>query len=95
MTDERFCPFDECWQGRCGEKLVEDEEFCVRHAKQRCWCGVQAVKNCSIASSLVCGQPTCAEHECHHIAGGMTGSSGVLHSEKGHAQYMAWKEAQK
>lgn len=91
MSDEQFCPFDEAWMGRCGKELDKGIDFCPKHLGQKCWCGEQAVKNCSMASSLVCGAPTCGEHECAHVSHGMTGSEGMKHNEKGHAQWETWK----
>jgi hypothetical protein len=38
--------------------------------------------------------PTCAEHECASVAGGLTGSHGFKHSKRGHEQYKQWREGQ-
>lgn len=86
------CRFDECWVGTCNAEVVDGEDFCEKHLGQKCWCGEQATRNCSIACSFVCGAPLCDEHECKCIAGGLTGSHGNKHSEKGYRQWEEWKE---
>ena len=85
------CVFDECWVGRCKADGEGDPPLCGSHRGRKCWCGAQAVKNCSVASSFVCGMPTCADHECQAVAYGLTGSHGAKHSKKGHAQWLEWK----
>jgi len=90
------CIFDRAWQSKCGAPAEGDPPLCDVHRgkRYRCWCGAQAVKECNIASSLVCGMPTCAEHECASVAGGLTGSHGFKHSKRGHEQYKQWREGQ-
>jgi hypothetical protein len=90
------CVFDEAWRGKCGKPASGEPALCEKHRdaeRYSCWCGEQAVKECSVASSFVCGRPLCADHGCNKVAGGMTGSVGAKHSERGHAQYEAWKKA--
>jgi len=89
------CRFDECWVGRCKAEAIEGSDFCPAHTGQRCWCGAQASRNCDVASSLVCGAPTCDEHECRCVAHGFTGSEGSKHSEKGYKQYQEWDALRK
>jgi hypothetical protein len=92
MTDT--CIYDVPWQGECGNEAVSNEPpICDKHADKECWCGEQAVKGCSVASSLVCGQPLCETHKCHRTGSGMTGTT--HHSKEGREQYMEWKEENK
>lgn len=59
FAEHGFCGFMEAWVGRCREPRGE----CPKHDEQKCWtCGSPAVSNCSVAGSLVCGTPECAEH---------------------------------
>lgn len=89
---EMNCKFDLAWVGRCNKPSEGD--ICEKHLGELCWCGAQATRQCSIASSFVCGRPTCDEHGCNLVAGGLTGSHGFKHSEKGFAQWEAWKNEQ-
>ena len=88
---KRPCVYEEAYRGKCGQPGTGVPPVCEKHAKRRCWCGAQAVKECCAASSFVCGQPLCADHGCRAVAGGMTGSSGHKHSERGHRQWEKWK----
>ena len=89
-----LCGFKRAWTSPCNLPKLEGEEVCSVHIDKKCWCGGQAVKECSVASSFVCGTPTCADHECHCIAAGLTGSHGHAHSKKGREQYLKWREEQ-
>lgn len=54
-----LCGFLEAWIGRC-----RNTSPCAKHT-DRCWyrdCDKPAIANCSIAGSLVCGVPYCADH---------------------------------
>lgn len=82
------CGYDRPWQGPC-----TNPKPCEKHADEVCWCGAQATRGCSIASSFVCGNPTCDEHECNWVSHGMTGSPGNAHSPRGREQYKAWVKA--
>lgn len=76
------CVRDVSWIGRCKEEAVtSDPALCEKHAKNKCWCGAPAVRDCEIAGSLVCGAPLCADHGCSYKG----------HSTSGSAQYAAWK----
>lgn len=63
-TDAEFsrlglCGFLEAWIGRC-----RNSSPCAKHT-EKCWhpdCDNRAIANCSIAGSLVCGVPYCANH---------------------------------
>jgi hypothetical protein len=96
MTEEYRCCFNEAWAGRCKNTGTGNPPLCDSHRAQTCWCGAQAFRNCSITSSVVCGQPLCNDHLCHKVkvAAGMTGSDGMRHSEHGHAQYVEWGKQQ-
>lgn len=57
-----MCGFLEAWIGRCRNATP-----CAKHEREKCWkCGQSAVSNCSVAGSLVCGMPQCAEHPHAH-----------------------------
>ena len=84
------CVFDLAWVGPCGREARGDPPICSAHRAEKCWCGAQAVRQCDIASSFVCGYPLCAEHGCKNVCGGLTGSPGHKHSEKGRAQWLEW-----
>lgn len=62
-----ICSFIRAWSGRCTKPAAyEGGTMCDEHASKRCWCGDQAVTECSIAVSLVCGAPLCGEHGCRY-----------------------------
>lgn len=62
-----LCWFDQSYVGFCKKKPIEDSEFCDIHAPERCWkCKSQAVKDCVMAGSLVCGTPECEAHPHKH-----------------------------
>jgi hypothetical protein len=62
VLDRGLCGFEEAWVGHCF-----NTKECPRHKKQRCWsCKGPATRNCSVAGSLVCGVPECAEHPHEH-----------------------------
>lgn len=82
------CVYERAYVGQCAHEA--NGAVCLEHEAKKCWCGAQAVRECSIASSFVCGAPLCADHDCHHTAAGMTGSYGAKHSEKGYEQYRQW-----
>ncbi|MCK5558337.1 MAG: hypothetical protein KAJ01_08165 [Candidatus Hydrogenedentes bacterium] len=88
------CIFDRCWQGQCELDGTGDPPLCEDHRKGKCWCGAQAVRDCAVASSFVCGAPLCADHKCRNVAGGLTGSPGFKHSDEGHRQWEEWKTTQ-
>ena len=93
MTSAELCGYRMAYIYQpCMRNRVPGETACEKHLEKKCWCGEQAVKECSIASSFVCGAPLCADHECRNVAGGLTGSHGFKHSEKGHQQFLDWKE---
>lgn len=57
-----LCGYIEPWIGRCRAKHP-----CEKHLRYRCWsCGAPAVRGCSMAGSLVCGVPECADHPHPH-----------------------------
>lgn len=58
------CVFNVAWVGRCKNEAEDGSVVCEKHSKQKCWCGAQATRECSHASSLVCGAPLCADHRC-------------------------------
>jgi len=90
--DPTKCVYDKAWIGKCGEVAAGDPPICEEHRGRKCWCGVQAVRECPVALSLVCGARLCAEHDCASMVGAFTGNS--AHSKKGRAQFEAWKAAQ-
>lgn len=58
FAERGWCGFLEAWVGRC-----RNPKPCAKHQDQKCWkCGEPAISNCSIAGTLVCGMPECAEH---------------------------------
>lgn len=60
--EKKKCKFDLAWVGPCNR---EGYPFCEEHSKVRCRaCGGQAVRECSIAVSLVCGHPLCKICKC-------------------------------
>ncbi len=87
------CGFRMAWTSPCRRDATA-RGVCDLHGKQKCWCGAQARKECSVASSLVCGNPTCDEHECQRVCAGMTGTYGAKHSKKGFAQFHKWQAKQ-
>lgn len=89
MPDIQSCKFDLAWIGPC--KKETSGRFCDDHAKEKCWCGEQAVRQCDVAGSFVCGSPICGDHQCKNVARGLTGSDGNPHSERGQEQYEKWR----
>jgi len=83
------CLYEMAWVGRCKNPTLERRGVCDKHVDDRCWCGGQAVRECGIAMTFVCGARLCGEHECRNVAAGLTASPGVPHSEKGLQQ---WKD---
>ena len=60
-----MCEFYIAWVGKCNSPSIKGKEYCEKHVDLKCGvCGSQAVKQCSTASSLVCGYPLCAKCEC-------------------------------
>ena len=58
------------WIGQCPN--ITPNEFCEKHAKDTCFCGERATRDCeSTMGAFVCGIPTCAEHACpaHTVEG--------------------------
>lgn len=94
MGDQQSCVYDEPYRGKCGNDSIAgtDPSICEHHSEKECWCGAQAVQGCVAATSFVCGQPLCEEHDCHRKGSGMTGTT--YHSETGREQYEEWKEQQ-
>lgn len=88
MNDPR-CVFEECWVGQCKAAGSGEPVLCERHREDTCWCGAQAIRQCGVAGSFVCGAPLCGVHECAHVGSGMTGDG--PHSKKGQEQFRAWK----
>lgn len=82
------CRYDRAWMGQCRAD-AGPTGFCSEHEGKACWCGSQAVRECEIASSLVCGAPLCGDHGCRNICGGLTGSDGLPHDPKGREQWEA------
>jgi hypothetical protein len=46
----------------CGAKFLNKDGFCEKHAKEKCWCGKQAVEGCCHCGQFVCGRPLCEDH---------------------------------
>lgn len=58
------CNFNLAWIGKCG-KPVHKNGVCEEHSETKCRvCKRQATRQCSIASSLVCGMPLCSQCKC-------------------------------
>lgn len=76
------------WVGQCKAAGTGEPPICDKHRADKCWCGAQAVRQCSVAGSLVCGAPLCADHECIYTGEGMTGTS--PHSDRGNLQRAEW-----
>lgn len=64
MTDNLSpCTFDRAWIGPCG--VMGSDGLCEKHTGLKCLvCGGQAVLECPVTSSLVCGQHLCATCKC-------------------------------
>ena len=59
------CRFFLAWVGYCKAKPAEGSRYCNEHLTDKCGvCGKQATKQCSIASSLVCGYLLCNSKKC-------------------------------
>jgi len=60
------CQFNLAWIGKCGEETkAETVGYCKIHRKVKCQvCGGQAIRQCSCATSLVCGRPLCNNCNC-------------------------------
>lgn len=88
----RRCAFDVAWVGRCKKRTEHsDTVMCEEHAVKRCWCGAQAVRQCSITvGPLVCGMGLCAAHQCAEPSSML--DDGV-HSKEGFEQWKAWSAA--
>lgn len=86
---ENGCIYVPYW-GKCGDETVTNNPpLCEEHLGKTCWCGKQAVEQCTVSARMVCGQPLCAEHECNSTGGGLTGNSN--HNDRGRRQYLTWK----
>jgi hypothetical protein len=59
------CQFNRAWIGACGVECG-DAQFCEEHRTVLCGeCrAAHAVKECGVASSMVCGRKLCRECEC-------------------------------
>lgn len=72
LRDGGLCLWEIPWIGRCGTKdggtAVPGTDFCGEHT-QMCSCGKPAVAGCDMATSLVCGIPTCTPNTCHRHGG--------------------------
>lgn len=59
------CKFYLAWIGVCNKPATS--EFCKEHSEKKCECGKQAIGQCDVAVSMVCGRPTCSEKMiCHY-----------------------------
>lgn len=87
-TESATCGYDRPWQSPC-----PNPRPCTEHANKRCWCGATATRGCDFESGFVCGNPTCAEHECNWVGQGVFSAKGQPHSERGTVQFAAWKAA--
>jgi hypothetical protein len=68
------------WIGQCSAGALPDNIVCKEHAKDKCWCGAVATRDCSNAGSFVCGRPLCKDHECPG------------HDPEGKRQWVAYRE---
>lgn len=48
---------------KCSSVFLDANGFCEKHAKEKCWCGSQAVEGCSHCGQFVCGRPLCEKHK--------------------------------
>jgi hypothetical protein len=63
--DPTKCRFVISWAGQCQKPPAEGIQYCDEHKSKRCVvCGDQAIHDCSIAVSLVCGSPLCGNPIC-------------------------------
>lgn len=64
MTEFK-CNYDKPWQGTCQTPVNSPLERCDEHKDRVCCsCGAPATRDCSMASSMVCGAPLC--DDCIH-----------------------------
>lgn len=64
MTEFK-CNYNKPWQGPCQNPVDSPLERCDEHKDRVCCsCGAPATRDCSMASSMVCGCPLC--DDCEH-----------------------------
>jgi len=60
------CNYDVPYQGQCQNPVDSPLDRCDEHkGRVCCSCGAPATRDCSMASSMVCGAPLC--DDCEHI----------------------------
>lgn len=89
MADDNTNSTEHCiyvtpWRGKCGDEVETDSRVCSDHGEKTCWCGKQAVTECSATDGLMCGQPLCEDHGCFQ-----TYRSDRPHDPEGFEQYQS------
>ena len=59
-----LCKFVLAYIGKCGEKTLNNQDFCKEHLNLKCVeCDSQSVTQCSATfASGICGYPICEKH---------------------------------